>query len=274
LSQKGWIVGCHQRGCHQNRLPPKKVVAMENLLEVQNLNVFVNNKHVIKNLNLTVRENEVHGVMGPNGSGKTTLAFALACHPRYTVSGSIKFNGFELIGLKPDERARLGLFLAHQNPQEIEGLRLSSFLYQITRARSNASVDVSRTMQEFKNELSSSLALLRKDEDFASRDLNYGFSGGEKKKSEVLQMLFFKPKLAVIDEIDSGLDVNSLELVSQAVNKLRERNKMSALVITHYTRIFKHLKPDFVHVMKNGEFVASGDSRLAEKIEEFGYDSV
>ena len=236
------------------------------VLEIKDLVVSVEGKKILDGVSLTIKAGEIHALMGPNGSGKSTLSYVIAGHPKYKVeSGQIIFNGEDILKLSPDERARKGVFLAFQYPQEISGLNTSHFLYQMAKAR-----DSELSPMTFRVKLNEAVATLGFDKSFLERDLNVGFSGGEKKRAETLQLLLAKPKLAVLDETDSGLDVDSLKIVSDAVNSLRGDN-FSALVITHYPRILQYLKPDVVHVFMDGKIVQSGGADLAHNIEAQGY---
>ncbi len=235
-------------------------------LEIRDLHVSVEGKQILKGVSLVVNLGEVHALMGPNGSGKSTLSSSIAGHPKCKVEkGDILVNGKSILSLSPDERARLGLFIAFQHPLEIAGVSFSKFLFTLAKAKNNK-----LSIVDFKKSLDSSLSLLGVDKSFIDREVNVGFSGGEKKRAEVLQLLTMKPSLAVLDEMDSGLDVDSLQLLSKAVSALRSP-EFSCLVITHYQRLLNYLKPDFVHVLVDGKIVASGDSGLAVDVEKKGY---
>jgi Fe-S cluster assembly ATP-binding protein len=251
---------------------------MSDRLQIQDLHVSVEGKEIIKGVNLTVEKGEVHAIMGPNGSGKSTLAMSLMGHPKYDVThGEVLFKGQNVLELEADERARLGLFLAFQYPFEISGVPLSRFLLQARKARQGPSEDQANgktkklAFGEFRKMLKERLALLKIDESFATRYLNEGFSGGEKKRAEILQMLMLQPEIAILDETDSGLDIDSVKIVAEAVNSLRGP-QFGCLAITHYQRILNYLRPDFVHVMVDGRIVKSGDQQLAHELEERGYD--
>ncbi len=238
-------------------------------LEIKDLHVSVEGKQILKGISLVVNPGEVHALMGPNGSGKSTLSYVLAGHPKYVVEkGDILVDGKSILTLKPDERAKLGLFLAFQNPLEVSGVSFSKFLFTLAKAK-NSKISII----DFKKNLDSSLSLLGVDKSFIDRDVNVGFSGGEKKRAEVLQLLTLKPQLAVLDEMDSGLDVDSLQLLSKAVNALRSPD-FGVLVITHYQRLLNYLKPDFVHILVDGKIVASGNANLAMDVEKNGYKLV
>ena len=240
----------------------------ESVLEIKNLHAGIEGKEIINGLSLSIHRGEVHAVMGPNGAGKSTLSNVLMGHPKYEVfKGKVMFLGKNLLELEPDERAKAGLFLSFQYPFEVQGLAFTKFLhaaFKATHPKENISI------LQFRKELLKKLEELRMKEEFANRELNVGFSGGEKKRAEILQLMMLKPKLAILDETDSGLDIDSLKLVSEAINKLRG-NEFSAMVITHYNRILKYLKPDFVHVLVEGKIVASGKQELADRLDEKGY---
>lgn len=241
------------------------------LLSINGLHVEVDGKEVVKGLSVEVPEGEVHAIMGPNGSGKSSLVNAIMGHPRYIVTdGSVAFDGKDLLAMKPHERAAAGLFLAFQYPREIAGVTLRSFLFAAHKAQATARGEKALTLLQFKDHLLERMKALSMDPAFAERSLNQGFSGGEKKKAEVLQMDILRPRLALLDETDSGLDVDALRIVAEGVKALRSPN-FSALVVTHYARILYHLKPDRVHVMVNGVIVESGGGELAEKLEKDGY---
>lgn len=239
-------------------------------LIIKNLHAEVDGKEILKGVNLTVNGGEVHALMGPNGSGKSTLSNVLSGHPRYSATGGeVIFGGRNILELAPDERARLGLFMAFQYPVEVTGVSLFNFLktsYGFVKGK----IDYSQFSQNLKNEA----YLLKMNPDFLGRYLNEGFSGGEKKKAEILQMAVLLPKMAVLDETDSGLDIDALQTVSQGVNRVREQAGCGILLITHYFRILKYVEPQFVHVLIDGNIVASGGPELANKLEEKGYEWV
>jgi len=244
---------------------------MTDQLEIRALHVSVEGKEIIKGVDLVVKKGEVHAVMGPNGSGKSTLALTIMGHPKYEVTrGEVCFKGRNILELDPDERAKLGLFLAFQYPFEISGVPLSRFLLQALKAR-RGDGKPKLSFGEFRKLLKEKLKLLRLDESLATRYLNEGFSGGEKKRAEILQMLMLQPEMAILDETDSGLDIDSVKIVAEAVNSLRGP-QFGCLAITHYQRILNYLKPDFVHVMVDGRLVKSGGPELAYELEAKGYD--
>ena len=236
------------------------------LLEIKNFSVSADSKEIVKTVSLAIKPGEVHVIMGQNGSGKSTLLNALAGHPKYKASGSVKFAGKDLLAMKPHERARAGLFLAFQTPNEVPGVALSSFLRRAYVARHGEEISV----PEFDALLDGKMKLLGMDRQFASRGVNEGFSGGEKKRSEILQLAVLEPKLAMLDELDSGLDVDALAKIAKLLVAIKKKDT-ALLIVTHYARILKDLKADAVHVMRDGKIIASGDGRLAEKLEERGY---
>ncbi len=240
------------------------------MLRIENLHVEVDGNEIVKGLNLEVGKGEIHAIMGPNGSGKSTLANVLMGHPRYDVTGgSITFEGEDVLELEPDERAKMGIFLAFQYPSEVPGVSVANFLR--TAVNSVREEELS-PMQMYKL-LQEKMAVMRMDTKFAERYLNEGFSGGEKKRNEILQLLMLEPTLAILDETDSGLDIDALQVVSRGVNEMRGP-EFSAVVITHYQRILRYIEPDHVHVMLDGRLVTSGGKELAEALEEKGYDWV
>jgi Fe-S cluster assembly ATP-binding protein len=245
-------------------------------LAIRNLHVSIDGKEILKGFDLTVRQGEVHAIMGPNGTGKSTLAYALMGHPSYQVtSGEVIFKDQNILELEPDERSRLGLFLAFQYPVSISGVTLANFLRTAINARRKAAnaADKGIPIPEFRKTMKESMEHLKMDQAFAGRYLNEGFSGGEKKRAEILQMAMLKPEFAILDETDSGLDIDALRIVSEGVNALRGPN-LGVLVITHYQRILNYINPDFVHVMLGGRIVESGGPELALHLEEHGYDWV
>jgi len=235
-------------------------------LEIRDLHVSIEGKKILNGISLVVNPGKVHALMGPNGSGKSTLSYVLAGHPKYKIEkGDILVDGKSILEVSPDERAKLGLFLAFQHPLELPGIGVSKFLFTLAKIK-----DSNLSFIAFSKQLDADLSLLGVDKSFIERDVNVGFSGGEKKRAEVLQLLTLKPTLAVLDEMDSGLDIDSLQLLSKAVNALRSP-EFSCLVITHYQRMLNYLKPDFVHVLVDGKIVASGNFQLALDIEKQGY---
>jgi Fe-S cluster assembly ATP-binding protein len=237
-------------------------------LEIEGLEVAVQGKTILRGLDLSVSKGETHALMGPNGSGKSTLAYAIMGHPAYQVmAGKVLMKGVDVLGLPPDERAKLGLFLAMQYPTEIPGVSLTNFL----RTALNALGDVDVPVRQFMVELREQMQTLGMDEKFLQRNVNEGFSGGEKKRFEILQMAMLKPEVAVLDETDSGLDIDALRVVSAGVNRLRGP-ELGILLITHYTRILRYITPDHVHVMFAGRIVQSGGPELAEELEASGYE--
>ena len=237
-------------------------------LVIEDLHVSVEDKEILHGLDLMVEPGKIHALMGPNGSGKSTLAYALAGHPRYRVtSGKVTFRGEDVLGLTADERARLGMFLAMQYPVEVPGVSVTNFL----RTAVNAVRDEDVPVRQFAKELREHMQALEMDPRFAERSLNEGFSGGEKKRHEILQMALLRPRLAILDETDSGLDIDALKVVSEGVNRLRGP-ELGILLITHYTRILRYVAPDSVHVMVDGRVVQSGGPELADELEERGYE--
>ena len=243
-------------------------------LSIRNLQVNVEGKEILKGVDLTVRQGEVHALMGPNGTGKSTLAYALMGHPNYEVTGGEAwFKGQDILELEPDERSRLGVFLAFQYPVSIPGVSVANFLRTAINARRRADnpEDKGIPIPEFRKTLKEKMDLLKMDHTFAGRYLNEGFSGGEKKRAEILQMATLRPEIAILDETDSGLDIDALRIVSEGVNALRGP-ELGVLVITHYQRILNYIKPDVVHIMLGGRIVESGGADLALHLEEHGYD--
>ncbi len=243
-------------------------------LSIKGLHVSIEQKEILKGLTLSVAQGQVHAIMGPNGTGKSTLAYTLMGHPRYTVTeGEVTFKGQNLLDLSTDERSRLGLFLAFQYPVSIPGVTVANFLRTAVNARRKAENPGDRgiPIPEFRKLLREKMDMLKMDSAFAGRYLNEGFSGGEKKRAEVLQMAMLKPEIAILDETDSGLDIDALRIVSEGVNLLREQN-VGVLLITHYQRMLNYIKPDVVHVMMGGTIVESGGADLALHLEEHGYD--
>ncbi len=249
---------------------------MSSVLEIRNLHVSVEDKPILKGVNLTVRQGEVHALMGPNGTGKSTLAYTLMGHPGYTVTaGQVIFKGVDVLELEPDERSRLGIFLAFQYPVAIPGVSVANFLRTAINARRKAAnaADKGISIPEFRKLLKAKMDLLQMNHEFAGRYLNDGFSGGEKKRAEILQLATLEPQMAILDETDSGLDIDALRIVASGVNTLAGP-ELGVLVITHYQRILNYIKPQFVHVMHQGRIVETGGADLALHLEEHGYDWV
>lgn len=247
---------------------------MKDALIIKNLKASVEQKRILQGVTLEIEPGTVHALMGPNGAGKSTLGNVLMGHPKYEVTGgSVRFGRKDLLKLTPDERAKAGLFLAFQYPQSVAGLTLSGFLKQAADAVREARGDKPLTVMQFKQLLEAKMKLLKVEPKFGERYLNDGFSGGEKKRAEILQMALLEPKIAILDETDSGLDIDALKVVSQGVNALRKGSpKLGVLLITHYQRILNYVKPDFVHVMIEGRIAESGTPELVEKLESEGYD--
>lgn len=241
---------------------------------INNLHAGIDGNEILKGVNLEVEQGEVHALMGPNGTGKSTLAYVLMGHPKYEVTdGEIIFKGENILELEPDERARIGLFLAFQYPVAIPGVSVANFLRTAINARRKADnpADKGIPIPEFRKMLKEKMDLLKMDHAFAGRYLNEGFSGGEKKRAEILQMATLQPEIAILDETDSGLDIDALRIVSDGVNALRSED-LGVLVITHYQRILNYIKPDFVHIMLDGRIAESGGPELALTLEEQDYD--
>ena len=244
-------------------------------LEIRDLHVAVEGKPILKGLSLAVNKGEVHALMGPNGSGKSTLANALMGNPKYEITGgSILLNGVDILELSADERGRKGLFLAFQYPTAIPGVSVANFLRMaLTARRKEMGIEKPLPPKEFRALVKEKMALLRMDDSFAGRYINDGFSGGEKKRAEILQMAVLQPEIAILDETDSGLDIDALRIVSEGVNALSGPN-LGVLLITHYQRILNYIKPQFVHVLVDGRIVKSGGPELAHELEAQGYDWV
>ena len=242
------------------------------ILSIQNLHVSVDEKQVLNGINLEINSGETHAIMGPNGSGKSTLAFTLLGHPKYIVTdGLISFDNKRLLEMPVYKRAQAGLFLAFQYPHEIEGISLRDFLRQSYNAM-YANTDKKLSVADFQKHLKIQMELLKIKSEFVDRSLNVGFSGGEKKRAETLQLAVLQPKLIILDEIDSGLDIDSLKIVCDGINEVKKHNSdMSLIVITHYPRILQYLHPDYVHVLQNGKIIRSGDKTLAETLDQEGY---
>ncbi|MBI4014432.1 MAG: Fe-S cluster assembly ATPase SufC [Candidatus Aenigmarchaeota archaeon] len=239
-------------------------------LEIENLHAEVDGKEILKGVTLTVKSGEVHAVMGPNGAGKSTLSNVIMGHPRYRVtSGDVKLDGASILGMSPDKRARAGIFMSFQYPVEVPGVSMASFLRSAHGAINGKEMPV----LDFQKLVKEKTKMLGISDDFIKRGLNEGFSGGEKKKGEILQLAVLSPKLAILDETDSGLDVDALRTVAEGINKIADASDVGVILITHYNRILKYVKPDFVHIMSGGRTVKSGKSELALLIEEKGYSS-
>ncbi|MCG7299637.1 MULTISPECIES: Fe-S cluster assembly ATPase SufC [Brevibacterium] len=242
-------------------------------LSIRDLKVSVEtdkgSKQILKGVNLDIKSNETHAIMGPNGSGKSTLAYAIAGHPAYNIEGgSVTLDGEEMLELSVDERARAGLFLAMQYPVEVPGVTVTNFL----RSAKTAIDGEAPKLRTWAKELNQAMSELKVDPEFASRNVNEGFSGGEKKRHEILQMELLKPRFAILDETDSGLDVDALRIVSEGVNRAQSNTDVGVLLITHYTRILQYIKPDYVHVLVNGQVAEEGGPELANQLEAEGYD--
>lgn len=242
-----------------------------NLLKITGLHVSVGDKEILHGVDLTVNSDETHVLMGPNGTGKSTLGYSITGNPAYTVTeGDIVFGGESIVDMPVNERAKKGIFLSFQNPLEVPGVTLSSFIRSALEQKTKTRL----RLWDFKKKLAETMKLLDMDESYADRDLNVGFSGGEKKKAEILQMLMLEPKLAILDETDSGLDVDAVRTVSQGVKLYRERVHGSLLIITHSTRILEALTVDAAHVMENGVIVKNGGAELVDKINEKGFSAI
>jgi len=245
-------------------------------LVIKNLHVSIEGKEILKGLDLAIKQGEIHAIMGPNGTGKSTLAYTLMGHPSYTVTaGEIWFKGQNIVEMPTDERSRAGIFLAFQYPVSISGVTVANFLRTAINARRRAEnpEDKGIPIPEFRKMLKAKMEMLKMDQAFAGRYLNEGFSGGEKKRAEILQMATLKPEIAVLDETDSGLDIDALRIVAEGVNAL-SGPELGVLVITHYQRLLNYIKPNFVHIMLDGRIVESGGPDLALHLEEQGYDWV
>ena len=242
-------------------------------LEIKDLHVSVETedgpKEILKGVNLTIRDGETHAIMGPNGSGKSTLAYSIAGHPKYEVtSGSVTLDGADVLAMTVDERARAGLFLAMQYPVEVPGVSVSNFL----RTAKTAIDGEAPKLRTWVKDVNTAMDRVKMDTAFATRNVNEGFSGGEKKRHEIVQLELLDPKVAVLDETDSGLDIDALKIVSEGVNRFKENGDKGVLLITHYTRILRYITPDFVHVFVDGRMVEEGGPELAEELEANGYD--
>ncbi len=244
------------------------------LLEIKDLHAGIEGREILKGVNLTIRRGEVHAVMGPNGAGKSTLSAVLAGRPDYKVtSGSVTYDGRDLLALPPEERSWAGIFLSFQYPVEIPGVSITNFMKAAINARRKAAGLPELSPAEYLKLLKEKMALVQMKSEFAKREVNVGFSGGEKKRNEIFQMAMLEPVLSILDETDSGLDVDALRIVADGVNRLRTPQTAS-IVITHYQRLLEYIVPDVVHVLKNGRIVATGGAELVQQIETSGYDSI
>jgi len=247
-------------------------------LRIENLRVAIGGKEILRGVNLTIRQGEVHALMGPNGSGKSTLSYAIMGHPNYEVlDGSVTLDGRDILTMEPDERAKAGLFLAFQYPTAIPGVTVANFLrHAVTNVRNPERKEGEDLipMREFRKELRQQMDELGMDHDFARRYLNEGFSGGEKKRAEILQLAMLRPAFAILDETDSGLDIDAVRIVSEGVNRIAAKNSTGVLVITHYERILNYIKPQFVHILFGGQIVENGGPELVKQLEKDGYDWV
>ncbi|OGJ42857.1 Fe-S cluster assembly ATPase SufC [Candidatus Peregrinibacteria bacterium RIFCSPLOWO2_01_FULL_39_12] len=244
-------------------------------LEIIALRAETNKTEILKGINLKIRSGEIHAIMGKNGSGKSTLCNVVMGHPKYKITeGKIKLNGKKIEKLPANKRANLGLFLAFQNPTEIQGVTLNNFLRLAKNTNAKAQNKKAKHISpsEFLQTISQSMDLLEMDKKLAGRSVNEGFSGGEKKRAEIMQMAVLKPRIALLDEIDSGLDIDALKTVAKAIKRLHKQTKCGILLITHYQRILNYITPDFVHIISNGKIIKSGDKKLAQKLEKHGYE--
>jgi len=251
---------------------------MSKVLSIDNLQVSIGGKAILKGVNLVIRQGEVHALMGPNGSGKSTLSYALMGHPNYEVTGgTATLDGRDLLQMEPDERAKAGLFLAFQYPTSIPGVTVANFLrHAVSNVRNPDRKEGGDliSMRDFRKEIRAEMDELGMDPEFARRYLNEGFSGGEKKRAEVLQLAMLRPAFAILDETDSGLDIDAVRVVSEGVNRVAAKNETGVLVITHYQRILNYIKPGFVHILFGGRIVESGGPELVDVLEREGYDWV
>lgn len=247
------------------------------VLEIKDLHAEIEGQPILKGLTLTIKSGEIHAIMGPNGSGKSTLCKVLMGHPAYEVTGgTATFNGEDILELEPNERANLGLFLGFQHPQEITGVTLGNFLRLAKNANNKAADEKAAPINpgEFMRQLRAEADKLKMDSKFIGRSVNEGFSGGERKRAEIMQMSVLQPKLALLDEIDSGLDIDALKIVADGINKSFEETNQGVLLITHYQRILNYVTPHFVHVMHDGKVIKSGDAKLAHQLEAEGYENL
>jgi Fe-S cluster assembly ATP-binding protein len=242
------------------------------ILEIKNLKASINNIEILKGLNLTVNEGEIHAIMGPNGSGKSTFSKLIAGHPSYQVlSGDIFFKGQNIVNLEPDERSHLGIFLAFQYPIEIPGVSNEDFLRLAYNSKLKSNNQIEIDPIEFLSLITEKLKIIDMSSTFLSRNVNEGFSGGEKKRNEILQMSLLNPDLAILDETDSGLDIDALKIISKGINTYMNENK-AIILITHYQRLLDYVKPDYIHVMQDGKIIKTGNAQLAEELEKKGYE--
>ncbi|TDM12562.1 Fe-S cluster assembly ATPase SufC [Macrococcus lamae] len=243
---------------------------MASVLEIKDLHVSIEDKEILKGVNLTIKQGEIHAIMGPNGTGKSTLSSAIMGHPKYIVTqGEVLLDGENVLEMEVDERAQAGLFLAMQYPSEISGVTNADFLRSAINSRREEGQEIN--LMQFIKKLDKQMEFLEMDLDMAQRYLNEGFSGGEKKRNEILQLMMLEPKFAILDEIDSGLDIDALKVVSKGINQMRGEN-FGCLIITHYQRLLNYITPDYVHVMMQGRVVKSGGEELAQRLEAEGYD--
>jgi Fe-S cluster assembly ATP-binding protein len=245
---------------------------MKNKLVIKGLHAkeLKSGQKILKGIDLTIKSGEIHAIMGPNGSGKSTLCYALMGHPNYKITkGSVTFNGKNILKLSVDKRARLGMFLGFQYPHEVPGVSFGNFMRNVVNTRTDNLI----LPVEFHSLIKKEILNVKMDQKFIDRSLNDGFSGGEKKRAEIAQMALIKPKIAILDEIDSGLDIDALKVVSKRIKQIYEKLNMGVLLITHYQRILEHLTPHFVHIMSNGKIIKSGDRELARILERDGYES-
>lgn len=240
------------------------------MINIENLKVSIENKEIVKGINLEIQCGEIHAIMGPNGSGKTTLSYALSGHPSYQTKGKVLLHNENLLDLSADERAKKGFFLSFQSPPFIEGISLLQLMKKSYFSKYNLKENDMKSYDKFRKEVDDALKFFNLTDDFIKRDAHKNFSGGEKKKAEMLQMLILKPTFSIIDEVDSGLDVDALKIVAKSIKKLQNKDR-AFLIITHYNRILKHVEPTHVHIMKDGKIVKSGSKELAQIVEEKGY---
>ena len=241
------------------------------MLEIRNLHATVDGKEILKGIDLTIQDGEIHAIMGTNGAGKSTLSNVIVGNPRYTVTeGQITFNGQDLLTMSADERARVGIFMSFQQPVEIPGVSMTNFMRAAVNARAKAQNQEPMKSSEFLREIKEKQQLVEIDKKLMNRSVNEGFSGGEKKRNEIFQMAMLKPSFCILDETDSGLDVDALKIVAEGFNKLRTP-QTSAIIITHYQRLLEYIQPDFVHVLIDGRIIKTGDASLALKIENEGF---